>query len=73
MPAAAPAARGACQLTSTTGASSSQGTASSSWMAELVTLDSLVDPGAEATPQLTQCTSSGVPQAPASSADFSSR
>ena len=73
IPGTAPVERGACQLTSTIGAPSSQGTVSSSWMADPVTLDSLVDPGPEATPRLTQCTSSGVPHAPASRADLSSR
>jgi len=41
-------------------------------MAEPVTLDSLVAPGPDRTPRLTQCTSSGVPQAPAPRAAFSS-
>jgi hypothetical protein len=71
--ATAPLERGACQLTWTIGAPSSQGTVSNSWMADPVTLDSLVAPGPEPTPRLTQCCSSGVPQAPASRADFSSR
>jgi hypothetical protein len=73
MPGTAPVERGACQPTSTTGASSSQGTVSSSWMADPVTLDSLVEPGPALTPRLTQWTSSGVPHAPASRADFISR
>ena len=73
MPGTAPVERGACQPTSTIGASRSQGTVSSSWMADPVTLDSLVAPGAELTPRLTQCSSSGVPQAPSRRAAFSSR
>jgi hypothetical protein len=73
MPGTAPVERGACQPTSTIRAPSSHGTTSNSWMADPVTLNSLVAPGAELTPRLTQCTSSGVPHTPASRADFSSR
>ena len=46
------------------GESSSQGTMSNSWIAEPVTLDSLVAPGPELTPRLMLCTSSGVPIVP---------
>jgi hypothetical protein len=54
------------------GASSSHGTTSNSWIAEPTMLDTLVAPGPELTPRLTQCSSSGVPHPPARTADLSS-
>src|SRR5664280_3853788 len=63
--------RGACQLTSTIGDPRSHGSTSNSWIAEPVTLDSSLAPGAELTPRLMQCTTSGAPPSPAASAALS--